>query len=310
MKPLVASLLEWKNKPSYTLFKITILVLAFFVLSNLVYYYTKYTFLSFDAWILGESTRSVTLRNIVLAIAAIFGVFLAFYRGIISYRNNVEMRKNTKIAHEAQTVTAYTKALEQLAHDNQGVRIGSIYLLSKIARDNVEAFQETVIHTLSAYLKEKVQTDFGKNKKEALDKMEEIFTTKGQKESETTAEQTNQTSTLKSVNQASEQPDNLEHNNREKDSPRPPQNDEAYAILRYLAYCRSENLELNHLDLVNTRFPSAIIKNSDLSFSVLNYSNFSNSNFTGSRFHNTICIGTNFRDSILTSPLYQPCKIY
>ena len=77
---------------------------------------------------------------------ALFGLWL-------SYRRSDALLRQANIAKNQITVTAFKKAVDQLAHKKQVVRLGGIYALHEIAR-NEEKYRQVVANILCAYVRE------------------------------------------------------------------------------------------------------------------------------------------------------------
>ncbi len=118
---------------------ILMVILITIYLSFGIYSLTKFTWLSFDFW----KVNSEMMRNAGLLVAAIFGIAIALYRGLIAH-------KMTNIAGKAQVTTSFTEAIKQLGNSELSVRLGGIYALRKIAEDHPDSYKEVVGNTLQA----------------------------------------------------------------------------------------------------------------------------------------------------------------
>ena len=85
-------------------------------------------------------------------IAQIIGGAVVLY-GIYSTLVRIEeVEKNLEIAQEGQITDRFTKAIEQLGHENSEIKIGSIYALERISIDSPRDYW-SVIEVLSAFIR-------------------------------------------------------------------------------------------------------------------------------------------------------------
>jgi len=121
--------------------------------------------LSFIIWILPEfllpsinqispaEEKVIAIQNEYRQIIAqIIGGAVILY-GIYSTLIRIEeIEKNIEIAQEGQITDRFTKAIEQLGHENIEVKIGSIYALERISIDSPKDYW-SVIEVLSAFIR-------------------------------------------------------------------------------------------------------------------------------------------------------------
>jgi uncharacterized protein YjbI with pentapeptide repeats len=69
-----------------------------------------------------------------------------------TYRQVRINRHQLHVAQEAQVTERYTRAIDQLGHDNEDVRLGGIYALGRIAEDSPDD-ASTVTEVLSAFVR-------------------------------------------------------------------------------------------------------------------------------------------------------------
>ncbi len=63
-------------------------------------------------------------------------------------------RKDLRIAGTGQVTERFSRAIEHLGSGEMAVRLGGIYALEKIAKDNPDDYMATIIETLSAFVRE------------------------------------------------------------------------------------------------------------------------------------------------------------
>jgi Pentapeptide repeats (8 copies) len=90
----------------------------------------------------------LTLENAVNATRAqVIGGIVVFFTAFTAWRN-------LKVAEEKQVTERFSKAVEQLGHDNVHVRLGAIYALERIANDSDKDYWQ-VMEILTAYVRER-----------------------------------------------------------------------------------------------------------------------------------------------------------
>ena len=88
----------------------------------------------------------LTLENAVNATRAqVIGGILVFFTAFTAWRN-------LKITEDKQVTERFSKAVEQLGHNNEYVRLGAIYSLERIANDSDKDYWQ-VMEILTAYVR-------------------------------------------------------------------------------------------------------------------------------------------------------------
>jgi hypothetical protein len=88
----------------------------------------------------------LTLENAVNATRAqVIGGIVVFFTAFTAWRN-------LKVAEEKQVTERFSKAVEQLGHDDVHVRLGAIYSLERIANDSDKDYWQ-VMEILTAYVR-------------------------------------------------------------------------------------------------------------------------------------------------------------
>ena len=104
---------------------------------------------------------SSTIRNIILAAAAVIALPLAIWRSIVAQRQ-------VDTAQQSLLNERYQKSAEMLGHtDKQSVRIGGIYALDRLAAERPKDYHIQVMKLFSAFVVD--QTGKNVNKKLSLD---------------------------------------------------------------------------------------------------------------------------------------------
>jgi uncharacterized protein YjbI with pentapeptide repeats len=94
-----------------------------------------------------EDDYRKTIAQIVGGIVLVVGVYF-------TWRNSRASEVKNDIDRERQITERFTKAIEQLASDSLGVRLGGIYALERIAHES-ERDHWPIMETLTAYVREK-----------------------------------------------------------------------------------------------------------------------------------------------------------
>ena len=114
-----------------------------------------------------DAERPLLYRFSMLAYLGVFGLALAIWRSYTAERQVRGQQKalaqtdaNLRLSEERNTTDAFTKAIELLgarnANDTPNLeqRLGAIYALERIARENVETYHIQIMETLCAYVRE------------------------------------------------------------------------------------------------------------------------------------------------------------
>ena len=99
-----------------------------------------------------------TLAQILGGLALLYGLYL-------THRRIVATEENVRVAQEGQVTERFTRAIEQLGHQEMEIRLGGIYALERLAKDS-EKDHSPIMEVLTAYVREKA-TKHGKYAKEA-----------------------------------------------------------------------------------------------------------------------------------------------
>ena len=89
-----------------------------------------------------------TLAQILGGLGLLYGLYLT-HRRILATEDNV------RVAQEGQVTERFTRAIEQLGHDEMAIRLGGIYALERLAKDS-EKDHGPIMEVLTAYVREKV----------------------------------------------------------------------------------------------------------------------------------------------------------
>jgi glycerol uptake facilitator-like aquaporin len=103
-----------------------------------------------------ENNVRTTLVQTVAGLAVAAGAvvtYRTFRQNQLDQVNRHDREERTYKLNESQQVTdTYTKAVEQLGHDQAPVRLGAMYALERLAQDNPPR-RQTIVDVLCAYLR-------------------------------------------------------------------------------------------------------------------------------------------------------------
>ena len=102
--------------------------------------------IGFGDWLLEHSEE---VRNLMLSA----GVGAAIFGGWVAYQRSQTDRMRSDTDRLRQVTDSFAKAVELLAHDDRSVRLGAIYALERIARQNRDEHWP-IMETLTAYVRE------------------------------------------------------------------------------------------------------------------------------------------------------------
>lgn len=103
----------------------------------------------YPLWIMKDQNA---VRNLILLTAGIVGWYFLARRTKAAEQDAATARQNAETAEQGLTVERLTRAIEQLASENQSVRMGGILGLKQIA-DSHEEEREKITQILSAFIR-------------------------------------------------------------------------------------------------------------------------------------------------------------
>lgn len=90
-------------------------------------------------------------RNIGLLLAGIFGIGIAAWRTWAANRQARAAEEQTRLARRDHVTEFFVRAVDQLGHEKLEVRLGAIYALKQIMReDEYREWTGPIVETLSA----------------------------------------------------------------------------------------------------------------------------------------------------------------
>ena len=104
-------------------------------------------------WLSAGESGSTTVRNVGLVIAAVIALPLAIWRSIVSERQAHTARKQSEIAERGLLNERYQKGAEMLGSEVLSVRLGGIYALQRLARENPKQYHIQVMRLFCAFVR-------------------------------------------------------------------------------------------------------------------------------------------------------------
>lgn len=89
----------------------------------------------------------VTVVQIITGLLVLVGLYWTSRRVLAA-------EENVRVAQEGQITERFTRAIEQLGHEEMAIRLGGIYALERIAKDS-EKDHGPIMEVLTAYVREK-----------------------------------------------------------------------------------------------------------------------------------------------------------
>ena len=89
----------------------------------------------------------VTVVQIITGLLVLVGLYWTSRRVLAA-------EENVRVAEEGQITERFTRAIEQLGHEEMAIRLGGIYALERIAKDS-EKDHGPIMEVLTAYVREK-----------------------------------------------------------------------------------------------------------------------------------------------------------
>jgi hypothetical protein len=112
-----------------------------------------------SAFLLSASPATEAFRNVVLAIVAIVGLWIAWKRVTAATRQADAALRQAELSRRDHVAELFNKAVEQLVSDKLEVRLGAIFTLRQIANDFPDLAGPT-FQLLNAYLRQHAK-DYG-----------------------------------------------------------------------------------------------------------------------------------------------------
>ena len=122
----------------------------------------------FPEWLVDRESGSATIRNLVLAIAALIALPLAIWRSIVAERQATAAQKQSLTAQE-QSKTArrgllnerYQKGAEMLGSPILSVRLGGVYALERLAKNHCRGYHIQIMQLFSAFVRNATADEVG-----------------------------------------------------------------------------------------------------------------------------------------------------
>ena len=105
-------------------------------------------------WLSEGESRSTTIRNLGLVVAAVVGLPLAFWRSFVAERQ-------AETAHRGLLNERYQKGAEMLSSRILPVCLGGIYALERLAREKPSAYHVQIMGLLCAFIRNPPRVDDG-----------------------------------------------------------------------------------------------------------------------------------------------------
>lgn len=116
-----------------------------------------------------ESRGPEGIRNLVWAMATVFAGAAGLYGLLLAGRRTAALDRQAQVAHDhrvlaeqGQITDRFTKVVEQLGSENQGVRVGAVYALERLSQDSPRDFN-VIVETLAAFVRQTSVNTLGKH---------------------------------------------------------------------------------------------------------------------------------------------------
>ena len=104
-------------------------------------------------------------QSVISPIVSLFAFFVATFGLFLAGRRTQEFLNQNKIAERGQVIERFTRAVEQLGHGKQEVRIGGLYALGRIAEESPEERRQ-VIEILAGFVRSKAAIEYKEGEKD------------------------------------------------------------------------------------------------------------------------------------------------
>ena len=116
-------------------------------------------------WLSGDDSPSATIRNLVLALAALVALPFAIWRSYTAYKQADAAQNQAAAAQEQLTLaeldsldSRYQKGSDMLGSGNISTRIGGVYTLKRLAENHPNQFHIQVMELLCAFVRNPYKT--------------------------------------------------------------------------------------------------------------------------------------------------------
>ena len=104
-------------------------------------------------WLNEDESNSATIRNIILAAAALIALPLAIWRGTAAHRQTETAQRQFEIAQRGLLNERYQKGAAMLGSDILSVRLGGIYALSRLSHEHPKEYHTQIMDLLCAFVR-------------------------------------------------------------------------------------------------------------------------------------------------------------
>ena len=107
----------------------------------------------FWCWLVADESGSTTIRNLGLVVAAMIGLPFVIWRSIVADRQAATAQRQSEIAQSGLLNERYQKGAEMLGSEVLAVRLGGIYALEALARENSGNYHRQIMNLLCAFVR-------------------------------------------------------------------------------------------------------------------------------------------------------------
>ncbi len=224
-----------------------------------------------------DDPGSSTIRNIVLAAAAVIALPLAIWRSIVADRQADTAQKQSEIAERGLLNERYQKGAEMLGNSMISVRFGGINALERLAEEHPKDYHLLVMQLFCAFVVEPPEDDNGP---------------KNQEENEDTSIPRARRDVQLIIELIGRR--NKERRTIEREAGFVL--DLSYADLSDIVFFRVDlsEIKFNKSDLSRAKFSRSFFKQVELAETNLSKTQIVNTDFSGSKFYITNLSGANF----------------
>ena len=247
--------------------------------------------------------HSSTIRNIVLAAAAIIALPLAIWRSIVAERQADAAQNQFKIAERDLLNERYQKGAEMLGNSRMSVRFGGINALERLGEEHPKDYHLLVMQLFCAFVVEPPENNNGhKNQKENTSIWDRVTAFwlrgclhKNHKENEDISIP----HARQDIQLIIELIGRRNKERRTIESEAGFLLDLSYADLSDIIFLRVDlsNIKFNQSNLSRAKFSSSFFKDVEFTEANLSEAQIRNTNFFRSQFHDTNVSGAKFSDA-------------
>lgn len=118
---------------------------------------------AFRDWLIGYGSGGAAIRNVGLIIAALTALPVAIWRGIVADKQSAASRRQADTAQRGLRNERYQRSVEMLGSEVLSVRLGGIYALQLLAKEDPEEYHIQIMGIFCAFARQPTKDEGHEN---------------------------------------------------------------------------------------------------------------------------------------------------